>query len=120
MQINSFRHSGTTDSNATQREHDNRMIARKAAREGIVLLQNDGNVLPLLRGSMIALFGSGAGRTIKGGTGSGDVNERENISIYQGLINAGFSVSSAEWIQDYNERYHFFQIDKFKPVFRSQ
>ncbi|MBP7348270.1 MAG: glycoside hydrolase family 3 C-terminal domain-containing protein [Butyrivibrio sp.] len=105
MQINSFRHSGTTDSNATQREHDNRMIARKAAREGIVLLQNDGNVLPLLRGSMIALFGSGAGRTIKGGTGSGDVNERENISIYQGLINAGFSVSSAEWIQDYNERY---------------
>ena len=104
MQINSFRHSGTTDSNATQREYDNRMIARKAAREGIVLLQNDDNVLPLLSGSMIAIFGSGAGRTIKGGTGSGDVNERENVSIYQGLINAGFSVSSAEWIQDYNER----------------
>lgn len=33
----------------------------------------------------MALYGAGAGRTIKGGTGSGDVNERERVSVFQGM-----------------------------------
>ena len=69
-----------------------------------MLLKNDG-ILPLVPGSRVALFGSGAGRTIKGGTGSGDVNEREVVSIYQGLVNAGFDVTSQAWIEEFEETY---------------
>lgn len=96
--------SGTQDPSVSLREIKNRAIARKAAAEGIVLMKNDG-ILPLAKGSKIALFGSGAGQTIKGGTGSGDVNEREVVSIYQGLINAGFEITSNSWIEDFKAAY---------------
>lgn len=45
-------------------EQQNRMLARKIACEGIVLLENDG-VLPLDKSeNKIALYGNGARRTI--------------------------------------------------------
>ena len=47
-------------------ERENRQISLEAAREGIVLLENDGT-LPLQPGR-IALYGAGAALTIKGGT----------------------------------------------------
>lgn len=55
-------------------------VAREAAAEGMVLLENCEHILPLQPGSKVALYGSGAVKTIKGGSGSGDVNERETIS----------------------------------------
>ncbi|MBO7535989.1 MAG: glycoside hydrolase family 3 C-terminal domain-containing protein, partial [Bacilli bacterium] len=64
-------------------ELDNRKLALECAKEAIVLLKNDG-ILPL-KDQKIALFGSGAKKTIKGGTGSGEVNERYSVSIYSGL-----------------------------------
>ena len=67
---------GTTDNTVTKRELENRKVARKAAAEGMVLLKNEGQLLPLKEGTKVALYGVGASRTIKGGTGSGDVNER--------------------------------------------
>lgn len=100
--IRSF--SGTIDPSVSVREITNRAIARRAAAEGIVLLKNDG-ILPLEKGTKIALFGSGAGQTIKGGTGSGDVNEREVVSIYQGLLNVGMEVTSREWVESFREIY---------------
>jgi beta-glucosidase len=96
--------SGTQSSAVSARETANRAIARKAAAEGIVLMKNEG-ILPLEKGSTVALFGSGAGRTIKGGTGSGDVNEREVVSICQGLCNAGMNVTSKAWVDDFEARY---------------
>ncbi|MCD7821463.1 MAG: glycoside hydrolase family 3 C-terminal domain-containing protein [Clostridiales bacterium] len=96
--------SGSRDSAVSAREVRNRAVALKAAEEGIALLKNDG-VLPLEKGSKVALFGSGAGRTIKGGTGSGDVNEREVVSIYQGMVNAGFDVTSADWLESFEQIY---------------
>ena len=96
---------GTTDNTVTKRELDNRKVARKAAAEGMVLLKNEGQLLPLKEGSKVALYGVGASRTIKGGTGSGDVNERETVSIYQGMKNAGFVVTTEDWIKDYDEQY---------------
>lgn len=65
----------------SQRERENLAVAYQAACEGIVLLKNDG-ALPL-RTKKIALYGPGASRTIKGGTGSGEVNERRSVTILE-------------------------------------
>ena len=46
-------------------------VARKAQAEGIVMLENRDNALPLKKGSRIALFGRSQFRYYKSGTGSG-------------------------------------------------
>lgn len=97
--------SGTTDSKEQLWEREHRKIARKAAADGMVLLKNKGNILPLVQESKIALYGAGASQTIKGGNGSGDVNERESVSIYQGLKNAGFHITTEDWIREYDRVY---------------
>ena len=97
--------SGTTDPKVQPWETEHRKVARRAAAEGIVLLKNEDNLLPLKAGSNVALYGAGAGRTIKGGTGSGDVNERENVSVFQGIKNAGFQVTTEDWIASYDKIY---------------
>jgi len=65
-------------------------IARKAASEGIVLLKNEGGALPVKKNTKLALFGIGSYETIRGGTGSGEVNTPYNVSIFEGLTHAGF------------------------------
>ena len=97
--------SGTTNPEIQPWEKKHRQIAREAAAEGIVLLKNEDHVLPLKEGSAVALYGAGAGRTIKGGTGSGDVNERERVSIWQGMKNAGYEITSEDWINSYDKIY---------------
>lgn len=97
-------HSGNLQQEPSEREIRHRALAGKAAAEGIVLLKNDG-CLPLKLSDPIALFGSGAGKTVKGGIGSGDVNNRENISIFRGVREAGAAVTSLEWLKDYDRRY---------------
>lgn len=101
---NFFGHSGTTDPTVTERELKHRFFSKKAAVEGIVLLKNDG-ILPLSKETSIALLGIGAGKTVKGGIGSGDVNNRESISIYQGMTESGISIVSTAWLEDYENRY---------------
>lgn len=81
-------YSGTKDSAVTARETRNRVIARAAAADGMVLMKNDG-ILPLKAGTSVAIYGSGVANMIKGGTGSGDVNEREVVSVQKGLADAG-------------------------------
>ncbi|MBQ9008702.1 MAG: glycoside hydrolase family 3 C-terminal domain-containing protein, partial [Clostridia bacterium] len=79
-------------------------LAREAAEEGIVLLRNEG-VLPLSKGSRVALFGAGASHTVKGGTGSGDVNERHSTTIEEGMREAGFVITTDSWLRRYDERF---------------
>lgn len=105
MRMKQRTYSGTTSPETSSRELANRIVAKKAAEEGIVLLKNEGRLLPLEKGKRLALFGSGAGRTIKGGTGSGDVNERSSVSVVEGLENAGFAVTTKSWIEDYERAY---------------
>ena len=97
--------SGTTNPEVQPWETEHRQVAREAAAEGIVLLKNKDQILPLKAGSAVAIYGAGAGRTIKGGTGSGDVNERERVSIFQGMKNAGYEVTNEEWIESYDKIY---------------
>ena len=105
MKMKQRTYSGTTSGEVTKRELKNRDVARRAAEEGIVLLKNEDHLLPLPTGKKLALFGSGASRTIKGGTGSGDVNERESVNLLCGLENAGFTVTTKAWIEDYDRTY---------------
>ncbi len=66
---------------------------RKLLPECMVLLRSDGK-FPIDGPCDVALYGSGARRTIKGGTGSGEVNSRFFISVEQGLTDAGFNITT--------------------------
>ncbi len=90
-------------SEPTELEYRNLRIAYDAACEGMVLLKNDGT-LPL-KNKKVALYGGGAARTIKGGTGSGEVNERHSVSVLEGLENRGFTILNRLWLQDYEAFY---------------
>ena len=85
----------------TEREKKNQRLTFEAACEGIVLLENDGT-LPLKPGKL-AIFGAGAGYTIQGGSGSGEVNVRHAVNALEGLESAGFTVTTKGWIDRYDD-----------------
>ncbi len=91
----------TSEITEAERRHMN--LSRALAGECVVLLENDGT-LPLKETGKIALYGSGARRTVKGGTGSGDVNSRFNVTIEQGLEEAGFTILTKDWMERYNNK----------------
>ena len=75
---------------------ENAGLIRKCAAEGMVLLENNG-VLPLTPGK-IALYGAGARGTMYCGTGSGYVFTAHVTSVEEGLVNAGFTLATADWL----------------------
>lgn len=68
------------------------LLSRKVATEGIVLLKNENNVLPLDINENIAIFGKAQFDYVKGGGGSGDVHSPYVINIYQGLKSKGYKI----------------------------
>lgn len=109
----------STSDEITQREIDNAALAREAAGQGMVLLENENHTLPL-KTKKLALFGSGAVRTIKGGFGSGDpfngglsgggswdvdLNERYNIHIYNTFKKAGYDIVNSDMLDAYADAY---------------
>jgi beta-glucosidase len=68
-------------------------ITRAAATEGMVLLKNANQTLPLKKASKIALYGNASYETIFGGTGSGEVYVAYSVSLSEGLKNVGFKIS---------------------------
>lgn len=93
----------TTNPAVSRREIDNKSRSRRIAAEGMVLLENSG-VLPMkLEGRRVALFGEGARHTVRGGTGSGEVNTRENCTVEQGLEAAGAVVVTKAWLDRFDE-----------------
>ena len=91
-----------------QYEIDHLATVRASAPESMVLLRSDGS-FPLPGAGRLALYGSGARRTVKGGTGSGDVNSRHVVTIEEGLEKAGFTLTTKAWLDAYDavrERAH--------------
>lgn len=85
--------------NSYEKEHIAKL--RILAPECTVLLRKNGD-FPLSHPEKIALYGNGARLTIKGGTGSGDVNSRFYVTVEQGLAESGFTVTSQKWLDSYD------------------
>lgn len=76
-------------------------LSKEAAREGMVLLKNNRNLLPLPEGSRVALFGKGSFDYVKGGGGSGDVTVSYVRNLYDGLKAQGSAVTVYEPLSDF-------------------
>ena len=70
---------------------------REALAECTVLLKSNGD-FPLSAPCKIAAYGSGVRKTVKGGTGSGEVNSRYFVTVEDGLKAAGFRLTTAGWL----------------------
>ena len=77
-------------------------IARKVASEGIVLVKNEGNILPLGKGDRISLFGRTQIDYNKSGTGSGGlVNVDRVVNILDGIRNDADLTLNEELVEIY-------------------
>lgn len=88
--------------NAYEREHN--ALLRTRGAECTLYFKHNGD-FPLEAPGQIALYGSGARNTVKGGTGSGDVNSRYFVTVEQALEDAGFTVTTKDWLTAYDEKY---------------
>ena len=77
-------------------------LVRKAAPEGMVLLENNG-ALPMKNVKKVALYGTGSYDFIAGGTGSGNVNKPYIRNVAEGLADNGFEVNQdiQKWYEQY-------------------
>ena len=107
---------GSLSEEESDRERAHRKVIRRAGAEGMVLLANQ-NVLPLSENQKVALYGGGARYTVIGGTGSGMVNCRGSVSIEEGLKNAGIEITSAEWLNDYSQKYELCREEWKKHIY---
>ena len=103
----------------SERELKGAAVSLRAAREGMVLLYNRDRALPLTPGR-VCLYGNGAVRTVRGGTGSGDpfnggltgggdvnvdLSPRYHIQLLPAMQRAGFTVLNEAELLDLGRRY---------------
>lgn len=84
-------------------------LTRQASTEGMVLLENENNTLPLKGVKNVALFCKTSYDFIAGGTGSGNVNKPYVVDLMTGLKQAGLSIDENlkqlyECHREYNDK----------------
>lgn len=79
-------------------------LSLEAATEGMVLLKNENNILPLKNGSRITLFGRGSFDYVKGGGGSGDVTVSYVHNLYDGFKTLEDKVQVYEPVADFYKK----------------
>ncbi len=82
-------------------EKDHLTRVREGLAECMVLLRTNG-AFPLEEATTLAAFGNGVRYGVKGGSGSGDVNAHVVVGIEQGLVDAGFRLTSSAWLDAYD------------------
>ena len=81
-----------------EKKHIN--FLRENAAECCLFLKKDDS-FPLSSPGKVLLIGSGARETIKGGTGSGNVESRFFTTCEKGLEEAGFEIVSKDWLDNF-------------------
>ena len=84
-------------------EYERRHLSalRASSAECTLFLKRSGK-LPLPGPGDIALYGSGGRHTVKGGTGSGEVNSRFFYNVEEALEANGFRVTTKDWLDKYD------------------
>ena len=80
-------------------------LSKNAAKEGMVLLKNSGDILPFERGTRLALFGIATFDYVKGGGGSGDVTVSYTTDLYEGFKKLSDRVEVCEELADFYRNY---------------
>jgi len=88
-----------------QYEIDHINTLDKYTAECTVLLRRNGDFPIGKQFKKVYLYGNGGRKTIKGGTGSGDVNSRSFETIEQAFTNAGFKVMTTDYLDAYDKAY---------------
>ncbi|OZG61747.1 beta-glucosidase [Bifidobacterium lemurum] len=86
---------------ATQEE--SLRLGEEITGEGIVLLKNEGDAMPLSTDTKLNVFGWASTNPTYGGTGSGSVDESTAVTLLEGLHNAGFETNETltRFYEDY-------------------
>ena len=87
-------------------------ITRQSSTEGMVLLKNSKNVLPIRNMKTVALFGVNSYDFLSGGLGSGCVNVPYVVDMVQGLKNIG--VNTTPQLTDIYKKYVEYAKAKLK------
>lgn len=72
-------------------------ISQKIEEEGIVLLKNDNNALPLASGGKVSLLGQSSVDLVYGGVGAGSVDSSESPNLLDAMKASGFDVNMTLW-----------------------
>ena len=73
------------------------------AGECTLFLKRENIAFPISKPCTVALFGNGARHTLKGGTGSGDVNSHFFNNVEEELELKGFDITTKKWLDAYDE-----------------
>ena len=77
-------------------------LLRDSLAECTLFLRQNG-AFPLEAPGRIAAYGNGVRHTVKGGTGSGEVNSRYSVNVEQGLKGAGFTITTGRWLDAFDQ-----------------
>lgn len=72
-------------------------LCREIEQEGMVLLRNNGDALPLAKGASVTLLGESAADLVYGGAGAGSVDTSTAPNLRQAMEAAGFTVNPVLW-----------------------